>query len=42
MRACLQPENLLIDVDGYVKMTDFGFVKRVWKVGGSCCVWKLG
>lgn len=26
-----QPENLLIDLDGYVKVTDFGFVKHVKK-----------
>ncbi len=24
-----QPENLLLDLDGYVRVTDFGFVKRV-------------
>lgn len=27
----LQPENLLIDLQGYVKVTDFGFVKRIMR-----------
>jgi len=25
----LKPENLLLDMDGYIKMTDFGFAKKV-------------
>ena len=28
-RARAQPENLLLDADGHVRLTDFGFAKRV-------------
>ncbi len=24
-----QPENLLIDAEGYLKVTDFGFAKKI-------------
>lgn len=29
MADWLQPENLLIDADGYLKLVDFGFAKQV-------------
>ena len=29
MPVLLQPENLLIDADGYLKLVDFGFAKVV-------------
>jgi len=35
----LKPENLLLDMDGYIKMTDFGFAKKVedrtWTICGT-------
>ena len=29
----LKPENVLIDADGHVKLTDFGFAKHIGELG---------
>ena len=36
-RSDLKPENLLFTPDGYLKLTDFGFAKRVESITWTLC-----